>query len=86
MAESAQVKIKQGLPPCFSYAHFEVVSMEKEKLITEYQAELKKVMDRIEEALANRKECMSTEGRKRLALLYGMRNSLCFSLKELTKD
>ena len=86
MAESAQVKIKQGLPPCFSYAHFEVVSMEKEKLITEYQAELKKVMDRIEEALANRKECMSTEGGKRLALLYGIRNSLCFSLKELTKD
>ena len=86
MAESAQVKIKQGLPPCFSYAHFEVVSMEKEKLITEYQAELKKVMDRIEETLANRKECMSTEGGKRLALLYGIRNSLCFSLKELTKD
>lgn len=86
MAESAQVKIKQGLPPCFSYAHFEVVSVEKEKLIGEYQAELKKVMDRIEEALANRKECMSTEGRKRLALLYGMRNSLCFSLKEMTKD
>ena len=86
MAESAQVKIKQGLPPCFSYAHFEVVSVEKEKLITEYQAELKKVMDRIEETLANRKECMSTEGGKRLALLYGIRNSLCFSLKELTKD
>lgn len=86
MAESAQVKIKQGLPPCFSYAHFEVVSVEKEKLIGEYQAELKRVMDRIEEALANRKECMSTEGRKRLALLYDMRNSLCFSLKELTKD
>ena len=43
--------------------------MEKEKLIGEYQADLKKVMDRIEEALANRKECMSTEGRKRLALL-----------------
>ena len=86
MAESAQVKIKQGLPPCFSYAHFEVVSVEKEKLIGEYQAELKKVMDRIEEALANRKECMSTEGRKRLALLYDIRNSLCFSLKELTKD
>lgn len=86
MAESAQVKIKQGLPPCFSYAHFEVICVEKEKLIGEYQAELKKVMDRIEEALANRKECMSTEGRKRLALLYGMRNSLCFSLKEMTKD
>lgn len=60
--------------------------MEKEKLIGEYQAELKKVMDRIEEALANSKECMSTEGRKRLALLYDIRNSLCFSLKELTKD
>ena len=70
----------------FSYAHFEVVSVEKEKLIGEYQAELKKVMDRIEEVLANRKECMSSERRKRLALLYGMRNSLCFSLKEVTKD
>ncbi|SCJ25731.1 Uncharacterised protein [uncultured Ruminococcus sp.] len=60
--------------------------MEKDKLITEYQDELGKVMDRIDEALANRKECMSTEGRKRLALLYDIRNSLCFSLKELTKD
>lgn len=60
--------------------------MEKEKLIGEYQAELKKVMDRIEEAQMDRRECMSTEGGKRLALLYGMRNSLCFSLKELTKD
>ena len=57
-----------------------------EKLIGEYQAELKKVMDRIEEAQMDRRECMSTEGRKRLALLYDMRNSLCFSLKELTKD
>ena len=60
--------------------------MEKEKLIGEYQAELKKVMDRIEEAQMDRRECMGTEGGKRLALLYGMRNSLCFSLKELTKD
>ena len=60
--------------------------MEKEKLIGDYQADLKKVMDRIEEAKMDRRECMSTEGRKRLALLCGMRNSLYFALKELTKD
>lgn len=60
--------------------------MEKEKLICEYQTDLKKVMDRIEEAKMDRRECMSTEGRKRLALLCGMQNSLCFALKELTKD
>ena len=70
----------------FSYAHFEVICVEKEKLIGEYQAELKKVMDRIEEVLANRKECMSTEGRKRLARVYGRRNSVGFALKEMTKD
>lgn len=70
----------------FSYAHFEVVSVEKEKLIGEYQNDLKKVMDRTEEAKMDRRECMSTEGRKRLALLYGMQNSLYFALKELTKD
>ena len=63
-----------------------MVSVEKEKLIAEYRAELKKVMNRIEEAQANRKEYMSTEGRKRLALLYGMRNSLYFALKEMTKE
>lgn len=70
----------------FSYAHFEVICVEKEKLIGEYQTDLKKVMDRIEEAKMDRRECMSTEGRKRLALLYGMQNSLYFALKELTKD
>nr|DAV06356.1 MAG TPA: hypothetical protein [Caudoviricetes sp.] len=32
MAESAQVKIKQGLPPCFSYAHFEVEAWKKKSL------------------------------------------------------
>lgn len=58
----------------------------EDNLIAEYQAELKKVMERIEEARLDRKDLMSTEGRKRLALLYDMRNSLYFALKEMTKE
>lgn len=60
--------------------------MEKDKLIAEYQADLKNVMDRIEEIRKSGKVFISVEESKRLALLRGMQDSLGFAIKEMSRE